>query len=220
MPGSLFPTTRGSVVSALASENLEERTRAFDSLTRIYWKPLFEYARVVHRRGDAEDLTQAFLAVAFERDSLGTYDATQASFRTFLRLLFDRFIANEARAASRMKRGGDLARVDLPDSADLADPDAIFQREWIRSVFTTAIARLREVSDPTDYAMFDAYDVQGGVKYRDLAGQFSLSETTVTNRLAAVRRKFRGAVLDLLRETTASDREFRAEARALLGVDP
>ena len=43
--------------------------------------------------------------------------------------------------------------------------------------------------------------------------------TQITNHLAAVRRAFRAAALAHLRELTASDEEFRAEARDLFGVD-
>jgi len=42
----------------------------------------------------------------------------------------------------------------------------------------------------------------------------------VTNYLAGARREFRRIVLDKLRELTATDDEFRREARMLLGVDP
>ena len=44
--------------------------------------------------------------------------------------------------------------------------------------------------------------------------------TDVTNELAWARRAFREIVLTLLRDICASDEEFRAEARDLLGVDP
>jgi hypothetical protein len=47
-----------------------------------------------------------------------------------------------------------------------------------------------------------------------------LPVTQVTNHLYWARREFRAAVLLVLREITASEAEFRAEARALLGVDP
>ena len=40
----------------------------------------------------------------------------------------------------------------------------------------------------------------------------------MTNYLAAMRRRFREIVLDALREVTATEQEFRAEARALLGA--
>jgi RNA polymerase sigma factor (sigma-70 family) len=219
MPGSLFPTTRGSVVAALGSENEVERKRAFDSVTQIYWNPLFRYAQIAHRRTDADDLTQAFLAGAFERDSLATYDPSRASFRTFLRTLFDRFIANDIRAASRLKRGGHLVREELPEEGDIPNPEELFQREWARSVFTIAIDHLRATLDPVDFLIFEEYDVRGGVRYRELAERVSLPETTITNRLAGARRRFREVVLDLLRHVTVSDAEFRSEARTLLGVD-
>jgi hypothetical protein len=41
----------------------------------------------------------------------------------------------------------------------------------------------------------------------------------VTNHLHWARRELRKAVLEKLRETTASEEEFRDEARALLGVE-
>jgi hypothetical protein len=47
-----------------------------------------------------------------------------------------------------------------------------------------------------------------------------LKITDVTNYLASARREFRRLVLKKLREITATDEEFRREARALLGVDP
>ena len=56
-----------------------------------------------------------------------------------------------------------------------------------------------------------------GVSYRELASRFDIPETQVTNHLAAMRRRFRELVLEVLREVTATDEEFRNESRALLG---
>jgi RNA polymerase sigma-70 factor (ECF subfamily) len=226
-----FPTTRRSVVLALSSDDAAERSRAFDTLVAIYWKPLYKYARLArgHSDHDAEDLTQSFLAEAFERNTLANYDASKASFRTFLRTLFDRRDATEHRSSTRIKRGGASTAVDFSAAEDelLRDgtrgetPEMYFQREWTRSVFTLAVDRTRAALDATSFALLEAYDLAGDreVSYRALAERFSLSEATVTNRLAAARRTFRQAVLDLLREVTATDEEFRAEARSLLGVD-
>jgi hypothetical protein len=47
-----------------------------------------------------------------------------------------------------------------------------------------------------------------------------VSETTVTNRLAAARRDFRRLLLERLRAITSSEAEFREEARAVLGAEP
>ena len=51
------------------------------------------------------------------------------------------------------------------------------------------------------------------------AKEFDLDPATVNNYLAAARRDFRRVVLEKLREITATDEEFRTEARSLLGVD-
>ena len=226
---SLFPTTRRSVILALASDDASERERAFDALVAIYWRPLYKYARIAHRRDDAEDRTQSFLARMVEQNALASYDATKASFRTFLRTLFDRHLANEIKSEQRLKRGGGAAALPFDDAeAELArehdrggTPEDYFQREWVRSVFAVAVERLRAGAREEDFALFEVYDLDDSarVSYRELGARFGMSETTVTNRLAAMRRRFREHVLDVLRDATASDREFRAEVRALLGVD-
>jgi len=56
------------------------------------------------------------------------------------------------------------------------------------------------------------------VSYESLAREFGLTTTEVTNYLAAARREFRKIVLAKLREVTATEAEFRSEARSLLGV--
>ncbi len=227
-----FPTTRRSVIVALSSGDAAERERAFDTLVACYWKPLYKYARVAFRREreDAEDLTQGFFVRAFEKEALAAYDASKASFRTFLRLLFDRFASNEWKAEQAQKRGGgevhldfESAEAEISRETSTATPEEYFQREWVRSVFALAVDRLRarceEEGKQKHFAVFEAYDLDDdrGISYRDLAVRFDIPETQVTNYLAAIRRRFREIVLDALREVTATDQEFRAEARALLG---
>jgi RNA polymerase sigma factor (sigma-70 family) len=228
-----FPTTRRSIVLALASEDVAERTRALNTLVACYWKPLYKYARVAWRRTreDAEDLTQSFFARALEKDSLATYDAARASFRAFLRVLFDRHASNEWKAGQRLKRGGgevhldfDAAEAEIGREQGTLSPEEYFQREWVRSVFALAVDRLKARAEqeekPVQFAVFEAYDLDDdrGVSYRELATRFDIPETQVTNYLAAMRRRFREIVLEALREVTATEAEFRAEARALLGV--
>jgi hypothetical protein len=75
------------------------------------------------------------------------------------------------------------------------------------------------------FTLFERYDLQGAddpdrPSYAQLAGDTGLPVTQVTNHLHWARREFRAAVLVTLCEITASEAEFRAEARALLGVDP
>jgi RNA polymerase sigma-70 factor (ECF subfamily) len=236
-----FPDTRGSLVAAVKSGDGEARARALEILAEAYWRPVYTYVRLKAGRGheEAADLTQEFFARLVEKDWLVRFDASKARLRTYLRVLVDGLVANEMKAKGRVKRGGGLQVLSLDfdavrreveehRAAGELSPEALFEREWVRSVFSMAVERFRE-SCAADghtlrFALFSAYDLEGDAavdqpRYEDLARRFETTAVDVTNQLAAARRDFRRALLDLLKELTVSDAEFRAEARALLGVE-
>ncbi len=227
-----FPPTRLSLVEALGSTDPIQRTPAYDVLIGIYWKPVCRYLEVARRfaREDAEDLTQDFFARAFDRGSLDSYDPSKARFRTFLRICLDRFVANAIERDGRLKRGGGLmaAPLDAADAGPAVDPEQLFRREWIRSLFDAALAAVaedcRSRGKETQLAVFLAYDIEPAAEderpsYRDLAVRFDIPVTQVTNHLALVRRAFRKEALERLRAVTASPEDFAAEARDLFGTD-
>jgi hypothetical protein len=93
-------------------------------------------------------------------------------------------------------------------------------------MFTLAVEAFRRRCDESGRAvhfqLFERYDLNDDdreVSYASLAQEFGLEPATVNNYLAAARRDFRRIVLEKLREITATDEEFRTEARSLLGVD-
>lgn len=236
-----FPVTRHSVILAAASTDPEARRRAFSSIVEAYWKPVYKYTRLKwHAAADeAEDLTQAFFARAFEKSFFTSYDPGKARFRTFLRTCLDGFVANERKAAERLKRGGGVQLVPLDfktaegelrqhDVGVPADMDAYFDHEWARSIFALAVERLRAHYAATGrdicFRVFERYDLEATaagdrLTYGNLAAELGVRSTDVTNYLAAARRQFRAIVLERLRELTATDDEFRDEAKRLLGVD-
>jgi DNA-directed RNA polymerase specialized sigma24 family protein len=238
-PAACFPATRCSLVRATADPDPQVRRDAFAALVAAYWKPVYKYLRLQKSLAneDAKDLTQAFFARALEKDFFASYDPARARFRTYLRVCLDRFVAKERTAAGRLKRGGGVALLSLDfagaegelrhqEPATDGDLEAFFHREWVRSLFGLAVESLREqcaaAGKPVHFALFERYDLDGAdaverPTYAQLAAEFGLPTTQVTNYLAAVRRQFRALVLDRLRATTGSDDEFRAEARALLG---
>jgi RNA polymerase sigma-70 factor (ECF subfamily) len=237
-----FPQTHRSVVLAVRSADPEERARALDAVVRAYWRPVHGYLRRKWRadEGGAEDLAQGFFAMALEKEWLARFDPQKGRFRTFLLSCLDAYAANDRRAARRQKRGGDVTLVPLevesPEGevrevpvADPRDLEADFHREWTRSLFGLAVealrARCRGTSKEAAFTLFERYDLQGADDpdrpgYAQLAAETGLPVTQVTNHLSWARREFRAAVLVTLREITASEAEFRAEARALLGIDP
>jgi len=204
--------------------------------------PVYKYVRIKWNKPteDARDLTQGFFLEAMEKNFFGRYDPSKARFRTFVRTCLDGFVANENKAASRIKRGGDATILSLDfDGAEdqlriAARPtagaiDEYFEQEWARSVFSLALERFRaqmlNAGKETHLRLFERYvldadDEAPKTSYKALAAEFNLATTDVTNYLALARREFRRIVLEKLRELTATDEEFRREARALLGVDP
>ena len=240
--GSAFPPTQTSMVQGLASADASTRERAFNTLASIYWKPVYKYLRLRWALGheDGEDLTQEFFRLAFDKNWLAGFDEQRARFRTFLRTCVDGHVSNWRRAEGRQKRGGTFTFVpmdfagaerEFADSAPPPDADveAYFRQEWVRAVFELAIARLRlecEADGKTQpLTLFLRYDVEPAVtdarpSYAELAREFSLPETQVTNFLALARRRFRRHVLEALAELTGGQEEYAEAVQDLLGVVP
>ena len=102
--------------------------------------------------------------------------------------------------------------------------------EWTRSLLAAAVdalgAECVEKGKDAYFAVFRRYvvdadaiasDAKGRPSYAAIGAELGLSVSDVTNYLSWARREFRRIVLARLREITATDEEFRAEARALLG---
>lgn len=234
-----FPATRHSAVQAAQSPDLLERERGLATLVEAYWKPAYKYLRLRFGESneDAKDLTQGFFVRAIEKDFFDGYDPARGSFRTYLRTCLERFAASEKKAANRQKRspGSPLLALDFEDAerelhhepaSPERGPEDLFHDEFVRSLLSLSIEKLREDcvlrGKDLPYRLFERYeldrDPDESLSYERLAEEFHIPVTQVTNFLAFARREFRRIVLEKLREITANDREFREEARSLLGV--
>jgi DNA-directed RNA polymerase specialized sigma24 family protein len=171
-----FPATRWSLVVAARSAQPDERRRALDILITAYWKPVYKYIRLRWQKDNeqAQDLTQEFFFRLLEKDFLGQYDPRRARLRTFLRVCVDHLVANEDKASRRLKRGGDipllslnfetaegeLLQLEIPAAEGM---EAFFEREWVRSVFTLSLERLRqdcqERGKQTHFRLLEFYDI-------------------------------------------------------------
>src|SRR5262249_27136306 len=206
------PATRHSIVAAVRSDNAETRRDGLETLVAVYWKPVYKYLRVQWHASedDAKDATQEFFARAIEKSFFDAYDPSKGRFRTFLRTCLDRFAANERKAAGRLKRGGgrpiepldfETAEGELRhhDVAVPADVDEYFHREWVRSLLALAVDDLRSeyerVGKLVQFGVFERYDLEGPAEatpltYAEVAKEYGVSPTDVTNYLSAARRAF------------------------------
>lgn len=234
-----FPETNVSAIAAVRSDEPQVRQRAFDVILDSYWKPVYKYIRIKWNADneDAKDLTQGFFANAFEKNHLADYDHSKASFQTFLRTCIDGYVANQRKAEGRLKRGGGIDHLSL-DFSDAENelvlhppapgltPEEYFQREWIRNLFLLSIDALRQHYEASGnkirFQLFERYDLEDStekISYASLASEFEVTITTVNNHLAAARRDFRRILLERLKQITATDEEFRSQARELLGIE-
>lgn len=229
--------TRHSVVAAAQSKDSTARIRAIETIAAVYWKPVYKHVRMKWSVApeDAADFTQDFFTRLLEKEFLDSYDSSKGRLRTFLRTCADRLYMNQARDAQRIKRGAgsvhlslhfEEAEHELAAASHTESPEKRFDQEWVRSLFTLGVQRLcancKANGKLVHFELFQRYDLDdAGSKpsYAQLAAEFDLALTDVTNYLAFARREFRRCVLDQLREMTATEEEFRREAQTLLGVE-
>jgi RNA polymerase sigma factor (sigma-70 family) len=242
--GDRFPPTRRSVVEAVRSIDAEERQEALEALCAAYWKPVYKYIRLRWNRSshEAQDLTQGFFLEVLERDLLQKFDPQKSRLRTYLRVCVDSFVSNDQKASQRHKRGGAMPHVvaldfasaeqelggTVMDEAAIPSPESLeefFEKEWIRSLFGLAVEELRQFCIERErertFRLFEAYDLEGNDKitYEQLANEYLIPITDVTNALSWARREFRRIALARLRELCGSEDEFQREARAAFGWD-
>jgi DNA-directed RNA polymerase specialized sigma24 family protein len=233
-----FPVTRRSAVAAVGSDDAKERARAFEVLVRAYWRPIYKHLRMKwqYSESDAADFTQGFFARAFDKHWFIHYRPEKALFRTYLRVCLDRHVMSERRDSHRDKRGAETVRVSLDFEcaeselgfAKNARVDEVFDAEWVRVLFGTALEALeaqaaREGKDAHVRAfrryVIDADD-DARPSYAEMAAELGVKVTDITNYLSWARREFRRLTLETLRDLTTDEDEWRSEARAWLGVDP
>jgi RNA polymerase sigma factor (sigma-70 family) len=223
-----FPATRWSAVVAARSDDPRERSRALGAIVEAYWKPIYKYLRIRWNKSneDAKDVTQEFLTQLIEKEYLSDFDPAKARLRTFLRVCVDHFVANQLdfeAAEAEFTR----AKSPLTAAASAASFDEYLEKEFVRNLFALAVADLRAFCEARGklrhFELFERYDLDESVasrlSYAELAQEFGIAITDVTNHLAFARREFRRIALEKVREMTCSEAEFRREARALLGVE-
>lgn len=231
-----FPTTRASAILGLHSDDPSVRARSLEQLAALYWRPVYKYLRLRWRKSpdEAQEITQEFFLHSIDAGVFAKYDPERAHFRTFLRVCLDRFVVDLARQRLTKKRGEGMVPVpfdvellerEIHENGDASDPDRLFEEEWVRSLVGIAVESLRAACEANGkqehFRVFERYYLSSREEpsYADIAAELQLSHATVMNRLAYARREFRAVVLETLHQLTGSERELRAEARIVLGID-
>lgn len=226
-PG-VFPPTRWSVVVAARDHS----DSALETLCRVYWHPLHAFAvRCGHSPEDAKDLTQEFFARLLEKNWLGAADPERGKLRTFLLTAYKRFMMNEWRHAAAKKRGSGQSPCaldtrlseTLPDTNEAA-ADESFDREWAMTVLSLTIKKMEE-----EFAAAGKgrdFDVLKGcltaqhtsLDYSGIAERCGISEGAARVAVHRLRKRFRDAYREEIRQTLPPGADLEDEMRHLAGV--
>ena len=235
-----FQTTRWSMVLDAARENTEpgdpsnDARQALEELCRIYWYPLYAFAR---RRGEspeaAMDATQGFFADLLEKSWINRADPARGRFRAYLITVFRRFLSDERKRNHALKRGGGLKTFSIDaagaeeryqlEPVDHTAPDAVFERRWALALLDRVYSQLRE-----EYAKKNRLDLFESLQqyltladplpYATVAEKTGMSVNNVKVAVHRLRQRYR-RILELeVGQTVESAADIDSELNALLAA--
>ena len=226
-----FETTHWSVVLK-AGQGAEE---ALLKLCRIYWPPLYCYAR---RRGhpihEAQDLTQGFFQHILEKRGFTSVAPWKGRFRSFLLVSLRHFLDNEWHKQRALKRGGQKPFISWDDLSprdrealepcDQLTPERLFDRRWALTLLERVMNQLRKeclaarkgelFETLKDYLTSDT----AGKSYQQLATELAMSEGAVKVSIHRLRRRFGELVREQIERTVANPKEVDDELRELFAA--
>ena len=226
-----FPATRWSVVLTASAGGTNARA-ALEELCRLYWFPLYSFAR---QQGcspeDAEDETQAFLAHMAAGDILSTAAQDKGHLRTYLLAAFQRDLIDAHRRATRQKRGGNMEFISLEalnaeeryrSAPRLESPAATYDRAWAMTCLDAAVQTLEsEYAARGRIVLFQALspflDPESGGDYAIAAKATGLDPNALRQAVFRLRQRFRIIIRQTIADTLEhpSDGHIDEELAAL-----
>jgi RNA polymerase sigma factor (sigma-70 family) len=237
IPGAArqFASTCWSLVVAAGQRDLPESEAALASLCRLYWYPLYAYARRhLPTAADAQDLTQAFFARLLERDYLRQADRQRGRFRSFLLTAFKHFLAKEQERANAQKRGG--GRKPLPldfqsgeqryqrEPSHEVTAEALYERGWALTLLEQALARLREEQiGAGKERLFECLKgtltgADAARPYAELAAELGTSAEAIKVTVHRLRRRYGELLRAEIAQTVTTAEEVEDELRDLFAA--
>lgn len=204
-----FPTTRWSLV--LASGDRAAGRAAWNTLAQRYRVPIHAYFRARYGADQADDLTNAFFAESISGDWWARADVERGSFRTYLRVLLQRFGARHAATPSPDESSAGLD--DLPDAA--ANPESCYEREFAHALVERALVRLRSEHGGDEALLEFVLERADQGRLKQLAAQRNVAHNTLIQRLRRVRVRLRELLRDEFAELVTDPALIETELAAM-----
>jgi len=229
-----FHTTHWTIVMRAAQSQAPEGQSALAELCRLYWYPLYIFAR---RRGnspeDAQDLTQGFFLHLLEHRALTGVDRLKGKFRSFLLASFQNHLSDAVDRARRLKRGGDKKFVQLDaeeaeeryrlEPVEFLTAEKIFDARWAMTVMGEALKQLRqEYATAGKTSTFEALkaflDPNNSIaapSYDEVANRLQVTTGGVKTLIHRLRKRYTALLREEVGRTVSDPTEIDEEIHAL-----
>ncbi len=229
---TFFATTRWTLVRDAAREGDPIAVEAIGELAKVYWQPLYRYAR---RKGkskeDAEDLVQGFLIRLMDPRRLTGADEAKGRFRAFLLGSFNHWMISEWRRETCAKRGGGQSSWSLDwqsaetglaiEISDDRTPDKHFDREWALALLGSVLGQLEAAS--VSEGNGSAFQIlkpslamdSSRVPHATIAAELNMTEGAARVMVHRLRKRYRALLETEVARTLASPELAEEELRSL-----
>jgi len=212
-----------------------ESRAALSELCRLYWYPLYAFARRSgYDASDAEDLTQSFFLHLLEKEAFSRVGPEKGKFRSFLLASFKNHMSVSWYKGRAAKRGGGYQvvsldtesaehRYQLEPADDDLPPDRVFDARWATTLLSRVTTRLHEeyVSQGKGqtFGRLKVFlvkaDYEDTNSYRQIAEELGLTAGGVKTLVFRLRKQFAAALREEVAQTLADPAEVDSELHAL-----
>jgi RNA polymerase sigma factor (sigma-70 family) len=229
-----FHTTRWTIVMKAAQSQTQGGQPALAELCRLYWYPLYIFAR---RRGhsadDAQDLTQGFFMHLVEHRALTGIDPLKGKFRSFLLASFQNYLSDQVDRTRRLKRGGDKEFVHLDareaeeryrlEPVESLTAEKIFDARWAMTVLGEALKLLRQeyavAGKASTFEALKAFlDPNNSIappSYDEVANRLQVTTGAVKTLIHRLRKRYTALLREEVGRTVSDPAEIDEEIHAL-----
>jgi DNA-directed RNA polymerase specialized sigma24 family protein len=232
-----FATTHWSLVMTAQGQSAAAE-EALGELCRIYWRPLYAFAR---RQGsdpeEARDLTQGFFQLLLTRRDLDAARREKGRLRSYLLVCFKHFLGGERRREMTIKRGHGQWLIPLEElhaseaagvlAGGLVDPlsaDRLYQRRWASTLIDHVLKRLKKEYRATGNAfLFDSLklllpDEPDAPSRAEIAARLGMTDNALRQAFHRFRHRYQMLLREEIGHTVADPGEIEDELRQLIAV--
>jgi RNA polymerase sigma-70 factor (ECF subfamily) len=229
-----FHTTRWTIILKAAQSQAQGGPSALAELCRLYWYPLYIFAR---RRGhspdDAQDLTQAFFLHLLKHRAFRSVDRLKGKFRSFLLASFQNHLSDQVDRIRRLKRGGDKEFVQLDaqeaeeryrlEPVEFLTAEKIFDARWAMTVLGEALKQLSQEyvsagkasTFETLKVFLDPNNAMNPPSYDEVANRIQVTTGAVKTLIHRLRKRYTALVREAVGRTVSDPAEIDEEIHAL-----